>query len=244
MKIWRRSGQIAELRLTGQDTPLQVDVVHDLARAFAEKFESLFGYRPPADKQIELVSLRVIAATATEDSTPETFCEESGGHRDPFSTLVVEDGWTQQSGSKGSQLLTLTNSSKPSEIRNAAIEAELYRHRFASIVTEMGSLLQRTAVSTNIRERADFSCALLDASGVLVMSAPHVPVHLGALGVCVRTAIQGHTLGPGDMLVTNHPAFGGSHLPDITVISPVYSAKKRTHWLSGQPRAPRRDRRA
>ncbi len=83
----------------------------------------------------------------------------------------------------------------------------------------MGALLCRTAISTNIRERLDFSCALLDAQGSLISSAPHIPVHLGALGVCVREATRGFDLQPGDTLITNHPAFGGSHLPDVTLIT-------------------------
>ena len=85
----------------------------------------------------------------------------------------------------------------------------------------MGALLQRTALSTNIRERLDFSCALLDAEGRLVINAPHIPVHLGALGVCVREVIKEFPPRCGDTIVTNHPAFGGSHLPDVTLITPV-----------------------
>ena len=102
------------------------------------------------------------------------------------------------------------------------VELELFTNRFASIVDEMGQLLQRTAVSTNVKERLDYSCALLDRDGQLVVNAPHIPVHLGALGLCVRSIALGQALGSGDMIVTNHPGHGGSHLPDITVISPVF----------------------
>jgi len=219
--------QIAELRIIGQDTPLQIDIVEDLRQAFAESFKSLFGYPPPSDKQIELVSLRVIAASPLHPCQRESFAETSEARRDPFSTLVVKPGWRHECGSRGSHLLTQTETSaQEQQSTNESVEAELYRHRFHSIVSEIGSLLQRTAVSTNIRERADFSCALLDASGMLVMSAPHVPVHLGALGVCVRVVTSEHPLQPGDMLATNHPAYGGSHLPDITVISPIFSPEK------------------
>src|SRR3954468_8537722 len=86
----------------------------------------------------------------------------------------------------------------------------------------MGERLQRTAVSTNVKERLDFSCALLDPQGRLVGNAPHIPVPLGALGLCVRTVAAALPLGPGDVAVTNHPAWGGSHLPDVTVITPVF----------------------
>lgn len=106
--------------------------------------------------------------------------------------------------------------------RPEAVELELLTHRFAAIAREMGEMLKRTAVSTNVKERLDFSCALLDPDGALVVNAPHIPVHLGALGLCVRRVAAALPLGPGDVAVTNHPGFGGSHLPDVTVVTPVF----------------------
>src|SRR5919112_453978 len=106
--------------------------------------------------------------------------------------------------------------------RPEAVQLELFTHRFASVARQMGEMLRRTAVSTNVKERLDFSCGLLDAAGVLVVNAPHIPVHLGALGLCVRTLRRSIAMEPGDVVVTNHPAFGGSHLPDVTVITPVH----------------------
>ncbi|MBV8200774.1 MAG: hydantoinase B/oxoprolinase family protein [Acidobacteria bacterium] len=105
----------------------------------------------------------------------------------------------------------------------AAVQLELFTHRFAAIARQMGERLQRTAVSTNVKERLDFSCAVLDAGGELVVNAPHIPVHLGALGLCVRLTAAALPLAPGDVAVTNHPGFGGSHLPDVTVITPVFA---------------------
>jgi 5-oxoprolinase (ATP-hydrolysing) len=101
---------------------------------------------------------------------------------------------------------------------------ELFTNRFSSIAEEMGQVLQRTALSTNVKRRLDFSCAVLDADGRLVVNAPHIPVHLGALGLCVRKVREQIDTRPGDVIVTNHPAYGGSHLPDITVITPVFEA--------------------
>ncbi len=108
--------------------------------------------------------------------------------------------------------------------RADAIERELFNHRFTAIAWQMGEVLRRTALSVNVKERLDFSCALLDPQGELVVNAPHIPVHLGALGLCVRTVRDQIDLGPGDVVVTNHPAFGGTHLPDITVVTPVFDA--------------------
>ncbi len=106
--------------------------------------------------------------------------------------------------------------------RPEAVELELWTHRFAALARQMGERLARTAVSTNVKERLDFSCGLLDAAGELVVNAPHIPVHLGALGLCVRRLAAALPLAPGDVAVTNHPAFGGSHLPDVTVVTPVF----------------------
>jgi 5-oxoprolinase (ATP-hydrolysing) len=97
----------------------------------------------------------------------------------------------------------------------------------------MGERLRRTAVSTNVKERLDFSCALLDAAGELVVNAPHIPVHLGALGLCVRRLRETLPMEPGDVVVTNHPAFGGSHLPDVTVVTPVFTAEAGAGGLLG-----------
>lgn len=157
--------------------------------------------------------------------------------QDEYSTVFIEAGWEgvvhpsetlvlrRQSGFPTSRRLR----QKPQE--NARIvEEELFTHRFENLVSEMGLQLQRTAVSTNVKERRDFSCALLDQDGELVANAPHIPVHLGALGHCVRAVAGQFPLAPGDMIVTNHPGFGGSHLPDVTVISPVHD---RTSTLIG-----------
>lgn len=103
-----------------------------------------------------------------------------------------------------------------------AVELELFASRFTAVAREMGEMLRRTAVSTNVKERLDFSCAVLDPRGNLVVNAPHIPVHLGALGLCVREVARALDLGPGDVALTNHPAFGGSHLPDVTLVTPVF----------------------
>jgi 5-oxoprolinase (ATP-hydrolysing) len=103
------------------------------------------------------------------------------------------------------------------------VRLEVFNHLFMSVATQMGVALERTAVSTNIRERRDFSCAVFDAAGGLVANAPHIPVHLGAMGESVRAVIAAHPeMAPGDVFATNDPAGGGSHLPDVTVVSPVH----------------------
>jgi 5-oxoprolinase (ATP-hydrolysing) len=139
------------------------------------------------------------------------------------SALVVRPGWLARSlGDGGVRLLKGVEASTVSRGRPQAVELELMSHRFESIATEMGEMLQRTAISTNIKEREDFSCTLLDPAGRLVVNAPHIPVHLGAMGLCVRELVAHRALDPGDVVVTNHPAYGGSHLPDVTLVAPVH----------------------
>jgi 5-oxoprolinase (ATP-hydrolysing) len=115
---------------------------------------------------------------------------------------------------------TLTGTTPPSPV-----QLEIFNNLFASIAEQMGVTLQRTAISTNVKERLDFSCAMFDAAGGLVANAPHIPVHLGAMGETVRRILADNpAMQPGDVFVTNDPYRGGSHLPDVTVVSPVHGA--------------------
>ncbi|XP_069588101.1 5-oxoprolinase-like [Ranitomeya imitator] len=104
------------------------------------------------------------------------------------------------------------------------IQLSIFSHRFMSIAEQMGRILQRTAISTNIKERLDFSCALFGPDGGLVSNAPHIPVHLGAMQETVQFQIRNlkDDLKIGDVILSNHPCAGGSHLPDLTVITPVF----------------------
>ncbi len=113
------------------------------------------------------------------------------------------------------------------------VTLEVMSNAFMSIAEQMGHSLQRIAQSTNIRERLDFSCAIFDRRGDLVANAPHIPVHLGAMSESVRAVVDAHPeLLPGDVFVTNDPAFGGSHLPDLTVVLPVHDANGTLRFFS------------
>ncbi|MCB2182014.1 MAG: hydantoinase B/oxoprolinase family protein [Desulfobulbaceae bacterium] len=117
------------------------------------------------------------------------------------------------------------------------IEVEVFNKLFASVAEEMGIILTRSSFSSNIKERRDFSCALFDAKGDLVAQAAHIPVHLGAMPETLKYVLADHTFGPGDIVITNDPFKGGSHLPDITLIeaicdedgSPLFYAANRAH---------------
>jgi 5-oxoprolinase (ATP-hydrolysing) len=142
---------------------------------------------------------------------------------EPYSVTVVAPGWQAALDAAGALILQRVQRSPTDRAAHPeVVRLELFTHRFETIAKQMGEMLQRTALSTNVKERLDFSCALLDANGELVVHAPHIPVHLGAMGMCVRGVRDVLPMRPGDVVVTNHPAYGGSHLPDVTVITPVH----------------------
>lgn len=116
------------------------------------------------------------------------------------------------------------------------VQLSIFNHRFMGIAEQMGRTLQRTSISTNIKERLDFSCALFDPDGGLVANAPHVPVHLGAMSSTVKWQLNYWVgnLVEGDVLVTNHPCSGGSHLPDITVVTPVFDNGKLVFFVASR----------
>jgi 5-oxoprolinase (ATP-hydrolysing) len=160
---------------------------------------------------------------------------------DDTGSIVVDPGWELVARTDGTLLVTRTAraSSEPAvapRAREPAAEGsaadpvllELMSNRFMSIARQMGHALRRTASSTNIRERLDFSCAVFDDGAELVANAPHIPVHLGAMAESVRAIQRLHPNPvPGDVFVSNDPAMGGSHLPDITVVTPVFDRAAR-----------------
>ena len=143
---------------------------------------------------------------------------------DRFSTTFIEEDWRYVLQANRTGILIAgkeIQGTKPGSGPHEA-ELELFTNRFMAIAEHMGAMLQRTAFSVNVKERLDFSCALLDSGGNLVANAPHIPVHLGGLSVCVKELLRSISFKPGDTLVTNHPAYGGSHLPDVTTVTPVF----------------------
>lgn len=260
--------RIVNLRLVGQEAthPIEYDPSLSLADAFAAHYAAVFGDFP-AERAVEVESLRIIASSPGEaDGAPPPV--ESSGDATPRSTVrahfggvwrdvpvyeradltpgaglfgpalvfeqhsatVIEPGWSGVIDGAGALMLRrevplLSASEVAEERRPEAVELELFTNRFQAIAAQMGDQLQRTALSTNVKERLDFSCALLDADGELVVNAPHIPVHLGALGLCVRRVREALPMGRGDVVVTNHPGWGGSHLPDVTVVTPVHTRR-------------------
>jgi 5-oxoprolinase (ATP-hydrolysing) len=149
------------------------------------------------------------------------------------STLMVDANWQLQIAQDRAAILHYQDQEIAAQISHSeSVELSLFTSRFQSIAEEMGTMLQRTSFSVNVKERLDFSCALMDANGYLIANAPHIPVHLGSLGICVRSVIQQFPLEIGDVILTNHPAYGGSHLPDVTMICAAFDGNgKRIGYL-------------
>ncbi|MBR9920091.1 MAG: 5-oxoprolinase [Bacteroidetes bacterium] len=242
--------EVGLLRFRGQNDSLEIDwegPEKSLSR-FREKYQNRYGHIP--DGQLEVVEIRVLAAGPKAETDPEKHSPErakksgdqkiipwaslSSGQQikgpciltSPFSTAFIEPGWELEMTDFGDVLVKQHRESKQSKETGEAIQLELFTNRFTAIAREMGAMLQRTAFSVNIRERLDFSCGLLDPDGYLLVNAPHIPVHLGSLGICARLSLAACPVQEGEILITNHPKYGGSHLPDVTLLAPVYDSQK------------------
>ena len=148
--------------------------------------------------------------------------------REANATTVVEPGWTAELTAQDHLLLRRTqplpSRVPPGSDKPDPVLLELFNNLFMNVAEQTGAVLQNTSLSVNIKERLDFSCAIFDGQGNLVANAPHVPVHLGAMGESVKTVLRsrGPSLRPGDVVALNNPFNGGTHLPDVTVITPVF----------------------
>lgn len=242
----RLRGQESTLMVEWLETETEIE------DAFRERFVSIFGYAPhdmEIEVVAARVRLGLGSSDSTKETfrpLPQGLCLDPQANAKPivylreslsdeslvrgpalitdaFSTTFVEAGWVCRLGSQRS--LSIEKFADGALIPGepmGLVRTELLLHRCYGVVGEMGEQLRRTGLSANIRERLDFSCALLDSSGRLIVSAPHIPVHLGALGPCARAVMETLPLRPGDVVMTNHPGYGGSHLPDITLISGVF----------------------
>ena len=143
------------------------------------------------------------------------------------STIVIEPGWQGCLNDKNDLILERTEKIKRASAIGTNVDPvmlEIFNNLFMSVAEQMGTVLENTASSVNIKERLDFSCALFSPTGDLVANAPHVPVHLGSMSESIKTIIRENfdTMSPGDAFLINAPYNGGTHLPDITLIKPVY----------------------
>ena len=231
----------AVVRIDGQSGTFEVEVTADGAPSelvaactdgVARRHQAMFG-RPMPSRAIVVDAVRVVTGAApmpASCSPVERWIVRDGAASEwsgvptagpavlaeAGATVVVEPGWTVRPQPSGALLLEHAGGAIPQTMPPEVVSA-----RCVSIAEWMSATLQRTARSPNVRDRLDYSCGLLDARGTLCANAPNVPVHLGALGACVRAVEAVHPLRAGDAVLVNHPAFGGSHLPDLTAVLAV-----------------------
>ena len=164
---------------------------------------------------------------------------------DRYSTTIVDPGWTAKAVGDGTFLIERAVSADqpsilvPDSALNTPdpVQLEIFNRSFATIARQMGISLQKTSISVNVKERLDFSCAIFTSQGDLVVNAPHIPVHLGAMSETVREVIRRNpAVVAGDVFVTNDPYAGGSHLPDVTVVSPVFDLSQSSllFWVASR----------
>ncbi len=203
------------------------------------------GRARPAPRRTQ----RMFAGGAWSDHAPVYHREDLAGTTvdgpalvlDATSTLALDPGFRLTVGVGGALIVDdVAAEAAPVDDDEAdrdriadPVRLETFGHRFMAIAEEMGDVLRKSARSTNIRERLDFSCAVFDGAGGLVANAPHIPVHLGAMGETVRAVVAAHPdMVEGDVFASNDPALGGSHLPDITVVTPVYEGGVRRFFTA------------
>ena len=239
-----RFEQRAKLRTPGSDTTLEVGVgtADEMRATFEALHRKRFGYVDEAEPIVDALTVDAIASSPSLLGERRRSVPASGAGDFPLSgpglifeassTIVVEPGWQAERAGDGTLILTRH---VPLDRAHAVgtevdpVRLEIFNNLFMAIAEEMGVALQSTATSVNIKERLDFSCAIFDASGALIANAPHIPVHLGSMGESIRTIIDnrgggcdGRGIRRGDAYVLNDPYRGGTHLPDITVIVPVF----------------------
>jgi 5-oxoprolinase (ATP-hydrolysing) len=192
------------------------------------------AYDPPASAEISMYCLEDGHAAGWREAKLFHAVELRAGARiagpaiiaDRNATTVVEPGWQAVMVAGGCiELRRGRGAAAGRKLRLHAdpIMLELFNNIFMNIAEQMGLRLQNTAYSVNIKERLDFSCALFDAAGALIANAPHMPVHLGSMSESIRTVIERNPeMQSGDVFVLNDPYHGGTHLPDVTVVTPVY----------------------
>jgi len=205
--------------LTDAAAPAGADPVPPEAVATADMFTDGAWTPTPLYRRADLAPGHVIAG-------PAIIVEDTG-------TDVIEPGWqaAMRAGDAEGGVLVLTRAVARPKREAVGTDAdpvmlEVFNNLFMNIAEQMGATLANTAYSVNIKERLDFSCAIFDPEGSLVANAPHMPVHLGSMGESIKTVIRENEgrIKPGDVYALNAPYNGGTHLPDVTVITPVFDA--------------------
>ncbi|MBN4666564.1 hydantoinase B/oxoprolinase family protein [Pandoraea nosoerga] len=212
--------EVASVEAVGRsDAPVDIAPLPARGAGAPQAIDRVKLYAGGAWHEAALFPRDTLLAGDTLDG-PAIVAEKSG-------TTVVEPGWQAQMTGQGNLVLTRVvprATQRGLGTQADPVRLEIFNNLFMSIAEQMGLRLQNTAYSVNIKERLDFSCALFDREGNLIANAPHMPVHLGSMGESIRTVIERNRgkMREGDVFMLNDPYHGGTHLPDVTVITPVF----------------------
>lgn len=235
------------LRFEGSDTTLDLPLGDDADARFREEHRRRFGWSDD-DAPIVLEALSVEGRGSSGGLARQGVVEERGSLTpgqsldgpamipDTGSTTIVEAGWRATLAQDGSLILTRIAPREQTPAMGTQVDPirlAVFNNLFMAIAEEMGVVLESTASSVNIKERLDFSCALFDGEGSLIANAPHIPVHLGSMSASIRRIVDNRAgsqrgIRRGDAYCLNDPYAGGTHLPDVTVIVPVFLSSQST----------------
>ncbi|MEE2787306.1 MAG: hydantoinase B/oxoprolinase family protein [Myxococcota bacterium] len=226
---------LADCRYQGQTYTLPIEcttpmTASGLREAFQDQHARRYGYRLDPSRSIELVTLRVFGQQAPAERTKHVapfnvVRTHTGPTRiDRYgATVWVPNGWEAAHTNTDDLLLTRAFTATPNrDSGTLALALEVHRLRLAAIAEEMGASLMKSAFSANIKERRDFSCAVFNERGHMLCHAAHIPVHLGSTALSVQATLGALKLTRGQHAIVNDPFSGGTHLPDVTIISPVF----------------------
>jgi 5-oxoprolinase (ATP-hydrolysing) len=226
-------------RISGSDHILQVQADNEIEAAenFRSTYQRIFNFWPEGDLVLESLGLKV-----TKNNTIKQICFHTDTKilsnycviNENNTSIVLENGWNATKDQYGLWVLNNDRNHHHIEKRDSAIELEIFYQRFQFIAEQMGFTLKKLAHSVNIKERHDFSCALFTATGELIANAPHIPVHLGSMGDVVTAIINEFDFRPGDSFISNSPHYGGTHLPDVTLVTPVYFEENLVMWVASR----------
>ncbi|MEM6365609.1 MAG: hydantoinase B/oxoprolinase family protein, partial [Planctomycetota bacterium] len=249
----------AAVRYCGTESALEISAepLESLVERFETHHELTFGYRRDG-MPVETTAITIEVTSQTDRNLQPQRIDTAAPHQSTssktnligpcivprdHSVLVIESGWIGQRDVDGQIRLVKskgTAEAHESEVLSHrgddAIDMELVVRRFQGIAESMGEVIRRTSVSVNVKERRDYSCAVFLGDGSLIANAPHVPVHLGAMGHTVRRLIEVYPeMSPDDVYVSNDPFTGGSHLPDVTLVTPVFCDTDNATRSAGMP---------
>ena len=223
------------------EKPVWIDTIVVESAGVTQRPEEVFAIQPskqpPAKPAVAVADVRMFADGRWHQTPVYKFEQLKFGHQvagpamivGKNDTIVVETDWSASINKWGHLILQKYESAvSKTEVAETCdpVKLEIFNHLFMSIAEQMGVVLQNTSQSVNVKERLDFSCAIFDKEGNLIANAPHVPVHLGSMDSAVKVLIKGdYVINRGDVFVQNNPYNGGSHLPDITVVTPVFTTE-------------------